>query len=99
MLSRGVRKTGRYSRRLNGFLCIDRDRLRFAEYKVRVLEERLRLVLIEKYAPGSEKLSEAQLELLELEPVSAAPKWRPKVSASNCSCHSTRRMLSSALLL
>src|SRR5271165_7345412 len=68
MSSRGVRKTGRYSRRLNGFLCIDRDRLRFAEYKVRVLEERLRLVLIEKYAPGSEKLSEAQLELLELEP-------------------------------
>ena len=68
MSSRGVRKTGRYSRRLNGFSCIDRDRLRFAEYKVRVLEERLRLVLIEKYAPGSEKLSEAQLELLELEP-------------------------------
>ena len=68
MSSRGVRKTGRYSRRLNGFLFIDRDRLRFAEYKVQVLEERLRLVLIEKYAPGSEKLSEAQLELLELKP-------------------------------
>ena len=31
-------------------------------------EERLRLVRIEKYGPGSEKLSEAQLELLELEP-------------------------------
>jgi hypothetical protein len=59
MSSRGVRKTGRYSRRLNGFLCIDRDRLRFAEYKVRVLEERLRLVLIEKYAPGSEKLAQS----------------------------------------
>jgi hypothetical protein len=54
--------------RLNGSLSIDRDRLRFAEYKVRVLEERLRLVRIEKYGPGSEKLSEAQLELLELEP-------------------------------
>ena len=54
--------------KLNGSLCIDRDRLRFAEYKVRVLEERLRLVRIEKYGPGSEKLSEAQLELLELEP-------------------------------
>src|SRR5271166_2864910 len=67
MSSRGVRKTGRYSRRLNGFLCIDRDRLRFAEYKVRVLEERLRLVRIEKYGPGTEKLSDAQLELLELE--------------------------------
>jgi len=30
--------------KLNGSLSIDRDRLRFAEYKVRVLEERLRLV-------------------------------------------------------
>ena len=33
-----------------------------------MLEERLRLVRIEKYGPGSEKLSDAQLELLELEP-------------------------------
>jgi transposase len=33
-----------------------------------VLEEKLRLVRIEKYGPGSEKLSDAQLELLELEP-------------------------------
>jgi transposase len=49
-------------------LSIDRDRLKFAEYKVRVLEERLRLVRIEKYGPGSEKLSDVQLELLELEP-------------------------------
>jgi hypothetical protein len=54
--------------KLNGSLSIDRDRLRFAEYKVRVLEERLRLVRIDKYGPGSEKLSDAQLELLELEP-------------------------------
>ncbi len=54
--------------KLSGSLSMDRDRLRFAEYKVRVLEERLRLVRIEKYGPGSEKLSEAQLELLELEP-------------------------------
>src|SRR5271165_5676859 len=54
--------------KLNGSLSIDRDRLRFAEYKVRVLEERLRLVRMEKYGPGSEKLSDAQLELLELEP-------------------------------
>src|SRR5260370_41806824 len=54
--------------KLNGSLSIDRDRLRFAEYKVRVLEEKLRLIGIEKYGPGSEKLSDAQLELLELEP-------------------------------
>ena len=49
-------------------MSIDQDRLKFAEYKIRVLEERLRLVRIEKYGPGSEKLSDAQLELLELEP-------------------------------
>src|SRR5438132_6461674 len=53
--------------KLNGSLSIDRDRLKFAEYKVRVLEKRLRMVRIEKYGPDSEKLSDAQLELLELE--------------------------------
>jgi transposase len=66
--------------KLNGSLSIDRDRLRFAEYKVRVLEERLGLVRIEKYGPGSEKLSEAQLELLELEPgVSSAEVQRQQL--------------------
>ena len=54
-------------------LLLTQERLRFAEYKVRVLEERLRLIRIHKYGPGSEKLSDAQLELLEAEPgVSAA---------------------------
>jgi transposase len=43
-------------------------RLQYAELKIRVLEERLRLVRIAKYAPGSKNLSDAQLELLELEP-------------------------------
>ena len=33
--------------KLNGSLSIDQDRLKFAEYKIRVLEERLRLVRIE----------------------------------------------------
>jgi len=54
--------------KLNGSLSVDQERLKFAEYKIRVLEERLRLVRIEKYGPGSEKLSDLQLELLELEP-------------------------------
>jgi transposase len=45
-----------------------KNQLQFAELKIRVLEERLRLVRIEKYGAGSEKLSDAQLELLELEP-------------------------------
>jgi hypothetical protein len=54
--------------KLDSSFSIVRDRRQFAEYKVRVLEERLRLVRIEKYGPGSEKLSDDQLELLELEP-------------------------------
>jgi transposase len=40
----------------------------WAHLKIQVLEERLRLQRIQKYGPGSEKLSEAQLNLLELEP-------------------------------
>jgi hypothetical protein len=44
------------------------QQLQWAELKIRVLEERLRLQLIAKYGPASEKLSDAQLELLELEP-------------------------------
>jgi transposase len=44
------------------------NKLQYAELKIRVLEERQRLVRIAKYGPGSEKLSDGQLELLELEP-------------------------------
>jgi transposase len=44
------------------------NKLQYAELKILVLEERLRLVRIAKYGPGSEKLSDGQLELLELEP-------------------------------
>lgn len=42
--------------------------LQHAQMKVQVLEERLRQQRIAKYGPGSEKLSNLQLELLELEP-------------------------------
>jgi len=42
--------------------------LHWAYLKIQVLEERLRLQRIQKYGPASEKLSDAQLELLELEP-------------------------------
>ena len=42
--------------------------LEWAQLKIRVLEERLRLQRIEKYGPKSEKLSDAQLQLLECEP-------------------------------
>jgi transposase len=47
--------------------------LQRAELKIQALQERLRLELIRKYGPKSEKLSDAQLLLLDLEPgVSAA---------------------------
>ncbi len=44
------------------------QKLAWAKLKIQALEERLRLEWIRKYGPGSEKLSDAQLELLELEP-------------------------------
>src|ERR1035437_1634837 len=53
---------------VSGKLESYQNRLQFAELKIRVLEERLRLVRIAKYGRGSEKFSDAQLELLELEP-------------------------------
>ena len=46
-----------------------RSRLQYAELKIRVLEEQLRLMRIEKYGAGGEKLSHAQMELFALEPV------------------------------
>ncbi len=45
-----------------------KKQLQWAELKIQVLEERLRLQLIAKYGPASEKLNDAQLELLEREP-------------------------------
>jgi transposase len=42
--------------------------LEYAEQKVQLLEERLRLERLNKYGRGSEKLSHLQLELLEQEP-------------------------------
>jgi transposase len=44
-----------------------RNELLLAKCQIQVLEERLRLQRIKKYGQGSEKLSDAQLELLELE--------------------------------
>jgi transposase len=42
--------------------------LHWAYLQIQVLEERLRLQRIRKYGPGSEKLNDTQLELLEMEP-------------------------------
>ncbi len=46
-----------------------KSRLQYAELRIRVLEEQLRLMRIEKYGAGGEKLSHAQMELFELAPV------------------------------
>jgi hypothetical protein len=46
-----------------------KSQLQYAELRIRVLEERLRLMRIERYGAGGEKLSHAQMELFELEPV------------------------------
>jgi hypothetical protein len=46
-----------------------KSKLRYAELRIRVLEERLRLMRIEKYSAGGEKLSQAQMQLFDLEPV------------------------------
>jgi transposase len=53
---------------LNWQLGAAKQRLQFAELKIQLLEERLRQILIKKYGASSETLSNAQLELLELEP-------------------------------
>jgi transposase len=45
-----------------------KSRLQYAELRIRVLEERLRLMRVEKYGAGGEKLSQAQMQLFELEP-------------------------------
>ena len=42
--------------------------LAWAKLKIQVLEEERRKLLLAKYGPSSEKLSDAQLSLLELEP-------------------------------
>jgi hypothetical protein len=46
-----------------------RSKLQYAELQIRVQEERLRLMRIEKYGACGEKLSQAQMQLFELAPV------------------------------
>jgi hypothetical protein len=46
-----------------------KSKLQCAELRIRVLEERLRLMRIEKYGAGGERLSQAQMQLFKLEPV------------------------------
>ena len=46
-----------------------KSKLQYAELRIRVLEERLRLMRIEKYGATREKLCHAQMRLFELEPL------------------------------
>jgi transposase len=48
-----------------------KGQLQYAELRIRVLEERLRLMRIEKYGVAGEKLSGAQTELFEIDRVGA----------------------------
>jgi transposase len=83
---------------LNGSLTCDQERLKLAEYKVQLLEARLRLMRINKYGPGSEKLSDAQLALLEVEPgVSAGEPLPPPRPAKPARPHPGRQQLPAGL--
>ena len=77
-----------------------KSRLQFAELKIHVLEERLRLMRIEKFGASGEKLSHAQMELFELEPVvsemieQAESEQAPARRSTKTSCkHPGRREL------
>ena len=63
-----------------------KSRLQFAELRIRVLEERLRLMRIEKYGAAGEKLSDAQMELFQLEPVVSEV-----IEQANSECTPVRR--------
>jgi transposase len=75
-------------------------RLQHAEMRIRLLEERLRLMRIEKYGKAGEKLSRAQMELFPVEPVltntpvEAESKPEPLNHATkNCGKHPGRQQL------
>jgi transposase len=55
-------------RQLEAQLGDKKKELEYANLKIQSLEQCLRQILIKKYGAASEKLSSAQLELLELEP-------------------------------
>ena len=59
-----------------------KSRLRYAELRIRVLEERLRLMRIEKYGGTGEKLSDLQSELFEIDPSSLKRRWTARPNTS-----------------
>jgi transposase len=80
------------------------SKLQYAKLRIRVLEEQLRLLRIEKYGAAGERLSQAQLELFEFKPaVNEGPvhgeSERPRVhrSAKRRCRHPGRQVLPSNL--
>jgi transposase len=67
-----------------------RSRLLYAELRIRVLEERLRVMRIEKYGAAGEKLSYAQMELFELDPVVSGVIAQAEIECAPVRC-STKR--------
>lgn len=53
---------------VSGKLNTYESNLQYARLQIQALEEKLRLLRIARYVPGSAKLTSLQLELLELEP-------------------------------
>ncbi len=87
-----------------GLIAQLRSQLQYAELRIRVLEEQLRLMRIEKYGAGGEKLSQAQMELFALEPVvtelivKAESKYAPVRCSKDRSCkHPGRQELPAKL--
>jgi len=75
------------------------EKPRGAELENRYLRKLLRLARIEKYGPGSEKLSDEQLAFLELEPGVSQAEGRPRASEHSSSCRFAKRLSRSSILV
>jgi hypothetical protein len=75
------------------------EKLRGAELENRYLRELLRLARIEKYGPGSEKLSDEQLALLELEPGVSQAEVQPRLNERNSSCRFAKQLKRPSILV
>jgi hypothetical protein len=60
----------------------ERKELAYARLKIQALEEQLRRQRIAQYGPGSEKLSNLQLELLDEEPAVSRDEVQAETSGS-----------------
>ncbi len=75
-----------------------KSRLQYAELKIRVLEEQLRLMRVEKYGTGGEKLYHVQMKLFELGPMVGevtvfGVRWFGARSTDPASIRATRNCL------